>query len=375
MSASSGTGAGSPQACYQRDLDSGLITPDPAQAATVAVLQQMFEALAATPEAREPGLFGRLTGRRSPRWEPVRGLYLWGRVGRGKTYLVDTFFDCLPQAGKKRIHFHSFMRQTHDALKGLADTVSPLNTIAADWAQEYRVIGLDEFHVGDITDAMLLANLIEALLADGVTLIATSNERPDELYAGGLQRERFLPAIALIESELEVMELWGEEDFRLRTLEQAPVYYIGVPGSQDAALDARFAAMAPGTTAGADAIRIEGRDIATRRRTDGVVWFDFEALCGGPRASADYIELARLHHTIVVGDIPVFGRDDNDAARRFINFIDEAYDRNVNLIVSAAAEPEALYAGGRLDKPFLRTASRLREMRSHEYLALPHGSD
>lgn len=370
-----GANAASPLARYEADLAAGAIEADAAQAAAVRHLERVFAELATAPPVKEPGLFDRLRGRQAPTWTAVRGLYLWGRVGRGKTYLVDTFYDCLPGAHKMRIHFHTFMRRTHQALRARGEQRDPLRLIARDWAARHRVLCLDEFHVGDITDAMLLANLLDAFFAEGVTLIATSNEAPDELYAGGLQRERFLPAIALIETHLEVFELAGDNDYRLRALEQAPVYYLCEAGGGDDDLARCFSAVAPSTGTLAAELIVEGRPIATRRLSEGVVWFTFEELCGGPRASVDYIEIARCHHTILLGDVPRLGRDDSDAARRFINLVDELYDRNVNLIVSAAAEPEALYDGTRLAKPFLRTASRLREMRSHEYLARPHISD
>lgn len=367
--------ASSPLARYEADLAAQRIRPDAAQAEAVAALERVFAALAATPVRRTPGLLDRLRGRRPAPWQPVRGLYLWGRVGRGKTYLVDTFYDCLPQSDKLRIHFHTFMRRAHQALRALREQRDPLEVIAKRWAAEFRVLCLDEFHVGDITDAMLLAHLLEALFDEGVTVIATSNEAPTELYAGGLQRERFVPAIALIERHLEVVELRGELDYRLRALEQAPVYYLGARGAAHSALERCFAALAPLARDGARSLVIEGRAIPAVRLADGIAWFDFEVLCGGPRATADYIEIARCHHTVILSDVPLLGRDDNDAARRFINLIDEFYDRHVNLIVSAAAEPEAIYTGERLAKPFLRTVSRLREMRSHDYLGRPHVSD
>ena len=365
----------SPRARYEADLAAQRIRPDAAQAEAVAALERVFVALAASPARRTAGLFDRILGRRPAPWLPVRGLYLWGRVGRGKTYIVDTFYDCLPQSNKLRIHFHTFMRRTHHALRELREQDDPLEVIAKQWAQELRVLCLDEFHVGDITDAMLLARLLEALFDEGVTVIATSNEAPAELYAGGLQRDRFLPAIALIEQHLEVVELAGELDYRLRALEQAPVYYLGARGEAHSALDRCFAAVAPSTRERAEALVIEGRAIPALRLAEGIAWFDFEVLCGGARATADYIEIARCHHTVILSDVPRLGSDDNDAARRFINLIDEFYDRNVNLIVSAAAEPEAIYSGERLARPFLRTVSRLREMRSHDYLARPHISD
>ena len=365
----------SPQSRYLTDLDTGVITPDSAQEGAVACIDRMFQALTASHMRTRSGLVDRVLNRQVKQWEPVRGVYLWGSVGRGKTYLVDTFFDCLEFAEKKRIHFHSFMRHTHDALKGLKQEADPLKLIAAQWAEEQRVLCLDEFHVGDITDAMLLATLLEALFEQGVTLVATSNEQPDDLYTGGLQRERFLPAIELIKQHLEVFELAGELDYRLRALEQAPVYYRCAAGQVNEQLDQSFVAIAPELGVAGAHLEVEGRAIPTVRLADGIAWFTFEVLCGGPRSTIDYIEIARCHHTVILSDVPRLGPDDGDGARRFINLVDEVYDRHVNLIVSAAAEPEDLYHGSRLAKPFLRTVSRLREMRSHDYLAQPHISD
>ena len=367
--------ASTPLERYQADINAGRITHDAAQAAAVAHAERIFQDLMhAPPDLGGSGLMDRLLGRRRPLWESVRGLYLWGRVGRGKTYIVDTFFDCLPFSAKRRVHFHTFMRHTHAELRQLKQEADPLKRVAARWAAEQRVLCLDEFHVGDITDAMLLAKLLEALLEQGVTLIATSNEAPNELYAGGLQRERFLPAIAMLEQSLEVFELTGDTDYRLRALEQAPVFYCCAPGACETDLERSFRTLTSGVVAASGPLEIEGRPIPTVRHADGVAWFSFEALCGGPRSAIDYIEIARCNHTVVLADVPRLGADDNDAARRLITLIDELYDRNVNLIMSAAAEPEALYQGGKLAKPFLRTASRLREMRSHDYLARPHMS-
>ena len=363
--------ARTPLARYQADLDAGHITYDAAQAAAVAHLDRIFQELANSDEGGS-SLLDKLLGRRKALWTGVRGLYLWGRVGRGKTYIVDTFFDCLPFSAKRRIHFHNFMRQTHAELRQLKQQADPLKQVAAAWAAKQRVLCLDEFHVGDITDAMLLANFLEALLGHGVTLIATSNEAPDELYSGGLQRERFLPAIAMLKGALEIFEVAGATDYRLRALAQAPVFYCGERGACEAELARSFATMTSGLAIHSGPLEIEGRGIVTVRHADGVAWFSFEALCGGPRSAIDYIEIARCHHTVIVGDVPKLGPEDNDAARRLITLVDELYDRNVNLIMSAAAEPEDLYHGGKLAKPFLRTASRLREMRSHDYLARPH---
>lgn len=375
MPATSSASAASPRARYDADLASGRIVADPAQAAALVALERLHGELLTRAEPPRRALLDRLRGVATPRWQRTRGLYLWGPVGRGKTYLVDTFFASLPFVEKTRIHFHNFMRRTHEALKGQRQQADPLRRVAADWARELRVLCLDEFHVGDITDAMLLANLLAALFEEGVTLLATSNEAPAMLYRGGLQRERFLPAIALLERELEVLELAGAQDYRLRALEQAPVYYVGPARARDDELAAAFARVAGGAGERDTALLVEGRPIATRERADGVAWFDFAALCASARSTIDYIEIARCHHTLLIGDVPVFGGEDNDPARRFINLIDELYDRNVNLVLAAAAEPEALYQGTRLAQAFQRTASRLREMRSHAYLARPHVSD
>lgn len=365
----------SPLDRYEADLAAGEIVADDAQRAAVEAIERVYRDLLASHGESGGGLLGRVLGRRVPRWTPVRGLYLWGSVGRGKTYIVDAFFDALPFAEKRRIHFHSFMRRTHDALKTLERESDPLVTVAGSWAREHRVLCLDEFHVGDITDAMLLANLLEALFADGVAVVCTSNEAPDDLYRGGLQRERFLPAIDLLKQHLDVLELSGTLDYRLRALERAPVYYVGPPGAHDDALGKAFRAIAPEAGSAGAEVDIEGRRIPTVRLADGVAWFTFDVLCRGARSTVDYIEIARVHHTVVLSDVPRLGGDDADAARRFINFVDEAYDRNVNLVLSAAAEPESIYTGQRLAQPFRRTASRLHEMRSHDYLARPHISD
>lgn len=364
-----------PATRYRDDLASGEIGADPAQAVAVRSLQRIYDELLASPAPQRDSWLMRLLGRDRPRWQPVPGIYLWGQVGRGKTYLVDTFYECLPFPHKTRVHFHHFMRRIHAALNARDNEADPLQQIAAEWATEYRVLCLDEFHVADITDAMLLGTLLEALFGAGVTLIATSNEAPPDLYSGGLQRERFLPAIALLEQHLEVMELAGEQDYRLRALEQAPVYYCVPAGEHQAELEQRFRAIAPERGQRGVDLVVEGRPIPTVRLADGIAWFTFGTLCGGARSTGDYIEIARLCHTVVLADVPRLGPDDSDAARRFINLVDELYDRNVNLIITAAAEPEALYHGTRLAQPFRRTVSRLREMRSHDYLARPHSSD
>jgi len=375
MSAVGSTKYLTPRERYRTDLESGLILQDDAQHRAVARVEQLFDELMESHGRARGGFFDRVLRRGVAEWRAVRGLYLWGEVGRGKTYIVDAFFESLAFTEKKRLHFHSFMRRTHDALRGFVNEVEPLERVAAIWAKEHRVLCLDEFHVGDITDAMLLAALLEALFNCGVTLVVTSNEKPDDLYLGGLQRQRFVPAIQSLKHNLEVFELTGEVDYRLRALERASVYYRCARGEADELLEKSFVTLARGPGAVGVNLKIEGRGIPTVRLADGVAWFTFGDLCDGPRSTIDYIEIARCHHTVILSDVPVLGRDDSDSVRRFINLVDEFYDRNVNLVISAVAEPNKLYLGGRLLKPFERTVSRLSEMRSHTYLARPHLSD
>jgi cell division protein ZapE len=369
-------GAGlSPQARYLNDVAASILTPDAAQAHAIDQVERLYQDLVASEVSHPTSFLGKILNVRNRRAVPVRGLYLWGRVGRGKTYIVDTFFDCLATDQKLRIHFHSFIRKIHSELKRLSNESDPLAVIGRRWAKEIRLLCLDEFHVGDITDAMILGNLLRALFDNGVTLVATSNEAPKDLYREGLQRDRFLPAIALLENHLEVVELAGDLDYRLRALEQAEVYYTPHTQAVEETLTTRFIDIAPEPGIIGAWIEIDGRTIETRRHADGVVWFDFDTLCGGPRATGDYIEIALCHHTIILSNVPVMDNDTSDAARRFINLIDELYDRNINLLVSAAAHAEGLYTGRRLVQSFKRTVSRLREMQSHDYLARPHLCD
>jgi cell division protein ZapE len=365
----------SPRQRYDRDLAAELLLPDRAQSLAIDQIESVFQEIVRTSVIKPQGLLRKIFDVKSEIVTPVRGLYLWGSVGRGKTYIVDAFFDCLTTEQKLRIHFHSFMRKVHSELRQLSHESDPLALIAKRWASQFRVLCLDEFHVGDITDAMILGNILRALFDNGVSLITTSNEAPGNLYRDGLQRERFLPAIALLEQHLEIFELTGDLDYRLRALEQAGVYYTPHDEFVDASLKQCFAHIAPSLGIEGGSIEIDGREIPTLRHADGVVWFDFATLCGGARSTGDYIEISLCHHTIVLSDIPVMDKDSSDAARRFINLIDELYDRNVKLILSAAKPAEDLYTGTRLVQPYKRTASRLREMQSHDYLARPHLCD
>jgi len=335
----------------------------------VQALQRLYDDVL-TARARRPSLAARLLGRR--RRDPVTGLYLWGGVGRGKTYLVDTFFEALPFEEKRRLHFHRFMQLAHRDLNELRDRRDPLEIVADRFAARAQVLCFDEFFVSDIADAMVLGGLLQALFERGVTLVATSNIPPERLYHDGLQRERFLPAIAALERHTQILNVDSGIDYRLRYLERAETYHVSHNGQAQRPLDEAFRQVTSGVAHTNTEIEIEGRPIPVRRLTDGVAWFDFDALCDGPRGHADYIELARQFHTVLIGGVPVFSREHDDQARRFIALVDEFYDRQVTLILTAAAAPEALYRGRRLAFAFERTVSRLQEMQSREYLARPH---
>ena len=342
---------------------------DPAQQDALAALDRVHTTLLAAPPARS--LMQRLFARDEPT-QATRGLYLWGGVGRGKTFLIDLFFAGLPIAEKRRTHFHRFMREVHERLRVHAGERDPLAAIAREWRRSLRVLVLDEFFVSDIGDAMLLARLLDRLFAEGVVLVTSSNAAPSTLYKDGLQRARFLPAIALLERHCEVVELRSETDYRLRALTRSPVYRAPLDAGSDAWLRTRWDELGCDVAHLDAGIVIDGRRIPVRARCKGLCWFDFAALCEGPRGNADYIEIAREFHTVLVGGIPRMGGDRDDAARRFVHLVDELYDNHVNLVCTADAGPMDLYAGERLVAAFERTASRLVEMQSTEYLAIEH---
>ena len=360
---------------YQNDLRAGDFCRDPAQLAAVQCTQRLYDELVAE---HIPGanwlrrLARRVTGGKQP---AIKGLYLWGGVGRGKTYIVDAFFLCLPLEKKMRMHFHRFMQKVHNELKSLDNVQNPLQAVADGFRKQTDVICFDEFHVSDITDAMLLHGLLGALFERGVVLVATSNEHPDQLYRDGLQRERFLPAIELIKAHTDIINMDGGVDYRLRYLDRAEIYHCPLDERAPAMLLTNFDHIAPDRGVSNRTIEIEGRKIETVRHADGVVWFDFQAICDGPRGAADYIEIARQYQTVLIADVPRMHEDSNDQAKRFITLVDEFYDRNVKLILTAAAAPGELYTGQRLATAFTRTVSRLIEMQSHEYLARQHLSD
>jgi cell division protein ZapE len=312
------------------------------------------------------------------RWLPlreraaVRGLYLWGAVGRGKTFLADLLVESLPPSLVLRLHFHRCMGRVQAQLKTLQGRTDPLREVAAAFAAEAKLLCLDEFFVNDIGDAMILAGLLEHLFAQGVTLVTTSNIEPAGLYRDGLQRARFLPAIDLLEAHCEVRELVSPQDYRLRALTRAGVYFTPAGEHGEHELAACFARIAPGAHRVDTAIHINDRDIPIRRRGDGTVWFEFAALCEGPRAVADYIDLAQRFNTVLISNVPQFTPQTEDAARRFVNLVDEFYDRGVKLVLSAATPVTELYDGERLRAEFARTQSRLIEMQSAQYLAAAH---
>ncbi len=359
-----------PFARYQRDLAEGGFQPDAAQAAAVEQLQRLYDELVITGRGRWSLSSGSLF--RRPR--AVEGLYIWGGVGRGKTWLMDNFCESLPFDDKLRLHFHRFMRRVHTELRQLQGQKNPLETVAARLRRETRVLCFDEFFVTDITDAMLLGGLMQALFARGVTLVATSNIEPDGLYRDGLQRQRFLPAIELIKRHTRVLHLDSPCDYRLRALERAELYIAPAGAGAEPALRQAFHSLVPaaGEIRAEVALEVEGRPIRARHVGEDVAWFDFAELCLGPRSQNDYIELAREFHTLIVSDVPALGPHNDDGARRFISLVDELYDRRVKLILSADRPLESLYTGQRLEFEFQRTLSRLLEMQSRDYLARPH---
>ena len=352
-------------------LGRGLVA-DPGQRAVIARLAALADELASQPPpTRLRRALARVLPRRFALRAP-RGIYLWGSVGRGKTWLLDLFLAQLPQESRQRSHFHHFMRDVHRDLAAQGHGERPLEQVASGIARRARVLCLDELYVADIGDAMILHGLFAALLREGVVLAISSNWPPGRLYSGSLQRERFLPAIALLESRLDVVELAGGTDYRLRHLAQADTYVLEHEPGAGARLAALFETLAEGSQTEGGTMVVEGRPIPLLRAASGMAWFDFAALCEGPRSQIDYIEIARELHTVFVSGVPEFDALRDDAARRFIALVDEFYDRGVKLVVGAAALPSELYHGERLKAGFLRTASRLVEMRSRDYLAREH---
>ncbi len=354
---------------YEKSLKREGHVADAAQLDVIARLEDLERRLTATRPAGR-GLRALLRRNRQP--GAVRGLYLWGGVGRGKTFLMDLFFENLGIEEKKRIHFHRMMHDVHDRLAALGEVEDPLERVAADIARDTRVLCFDEFFVSDIGDAMILGRLLDGLFRCGVTLVATSNSPPADLYRDGLQRQRFLPAIRLLEKHTDVVNMDGGIDYRLRLLQKAGTYLA--PDDDEAAerLAYFFDESASAEIADDVDLDINGRDVRAFRCAKGIAWFRFEDLCDGPRSQNDYIEIARWYPSVIVSGVPQFDSLREDQARRFVALVDEFYDRRVKLILSAAVDVNELYGGSRLSFEFERTVSRLIEMQTVEYLALPH---
>ena len=362
----------SPQQMYTQALESGQLLQDQDQALAVKLLQSLYEALVLKKE-KATGLLPKLL-RSTVHKRRIKGIYFWGSVGRGKTCLMDMFFQSVPGDRKKRIHFHRFMRMVHDRLKDLPGQKNPLEIIGKELADQIDLLCFDEFFVTEIGDAMLLSGLLQSLFDAGVVLVATSNVPPHRLYENGLQREPFLPAIALIESNTQVVNLDGSKDYRLRNLQQAELFFSPLDDRAELSLNECFDRLAGQQLRKVNCeISVLGRRIKCRVRTEDIVWFEFSEICEGPRSTNDYIEIAREFHTVLVSGVPAFLTVKNDnAARRFIALVDEFYDHNVKLVLSAEASIDGLYQGKELAFPFQRTVSRLLEMQSQNYLSSEH---
>jgi|TARA_B110000908_G_C10255409_1_gene455076 cell division protein ZapE len=365
----------SPLQQYNLDLKREDFYYDAAQENAVKQLQRLYEDLENKPVAVSG--FKKVLNRwkkvyAKPEVKSIKGLYFWGGVGRGKTYLVDTFFDCLPFENKSRVHFHRFMHRVHQELKNLTGQSDPLKIIAKRFAQESCIICFDEFFVSDITDAMILGTLFEELFAHNVILVATSNIIPNELYRNGLQRERFLPAIKLINEHTVIINVDSGVDYRLRMLEQAEIYHYPLDAKADENLKEYFNCLSTEQGDKNSEIEINNRQLPTVEVSDGVVHFNFSVLCETARSQSDYMEVSRLYHTVLLSNVTQMGSETDDSTRRFIALVDEFYERNVKLIISAEVPLEELYSGGRLTFEFKRCLSRLQEMQSHDYLASKH---
>jgi cell division protein ZapE len=352
------------RALYLQTLAERGYTADPAQLRAIDSLERC-ENEWADYKARRSNALTKLVVR-----PPIpRGVYMHGGVGRGKSFLMDCFFNAVPLQRKTRLHFHEFMREVHRELAELHGTVNPLQELGKRMARRYRLICFDEFHVADVTDAMILHRLLDALFENRVSIVTTSNFKPDDLYPNGLHRDRILPAIELLKAKLEVVNVDNGMDYRQITLTQVGLYQTPLDEAAEALMTDAFERVAEARDE-PPLLHIEHRELHARRRAGGVVWFDFKELCGGPRSQNDYLELASQFHTVLLSGVPVMAPRNASEARRFTWLVDVLYDRRVKLIMSAEVEPELLYTEGPLAHEFPRTVSRLREMQSAEFLAL-----
>ncbi|MGH8109837.1 MAG: cell division protein ZapE [Arenimonas sp.] len=357
-----------PSQLYEQGLARGDWQRDHAQASALQSLDRIHLALL---EQTSQSLFEKI-GAAFRDATPVQGLYLWGGVGRGKTFLTDLLYESLPTRNKTRWHFHRFMQDIHARLRVMSNTEDTLSVVAKDLAKNTRLLILDEFFVSDIGDAMILGRLLDQLFARGVCLVTTSNIPPQELYRDGLQRSSFLPAIALLQKNCEILKLESAQDYRLRQLAHAATYLTPCDDAAALGLAEHYRRLSQHHVSDSEPLLINDRKIKVNTSSEGIAWFEFSELCEGPRAVSDYIEIARDFHTVLISNVPKFGSHNEDPARRFVHLIDEFYDRHVNLILSAEADPISLYRGEKLEREFERTSSRLIEMQSMDYLALEH---
>ncbi|MFH4679523.1 cell division protein ZapE [Vibrio diabolicus] len=359
---------------YQKDIAEHGFQRDEAQYQAVVALDKLYHAIVEFQSAPVPQLskWQKLMGKKIDMPEPPKGLYFWGGVGRGKTYLMDAFFDALPTQRKMRVHFHRFMYRVHDELKLLGDVENPLAKVADKFKEEADVVCFDEFFVSDITDAMILATLLQEMFKRQMILVATSNIEPQNLYRNGLQRARFLPAIDMILSRCDVLNVDSGVDYRLRTLEQAEIYHYPLDEQANINLNKYYQQLTGERQIVAHQIEVNHRQLEVIEASDGVLHASFAQLCQTARSQNDYIELSRIYHTVLLADVQQMNRKIDDAARRFIALVDEFYERNVKLIISAEVPMEDLYTEGQLEFEFKRCLSRLTEMQSHEYLAREH---
>ena len=354
---------------------------DSEQLRVLEELQRLFEELEDYRLYRA-GKINRLVTNLGAGRKPPRGIYIWGGVGRGKSLMMDAFFKASRHRRKRRVHFHEFMREIHERMRALPGQADPLDVISTDIARELRLLAFDEFHVSDIADAMILARLLELLIAKGVVLVMTSNYSPDDLYPGGLQRARFLPAIEVLKRDLDVLHLAGSVDHRRRLLAGLSVYYTPINEHADAHLAKFFEAMTKATYAENGVLDVGGRPVAFRRRAKGVIWFDFAELFDRPRSQLDYLEIASAYHTVLISGVRRMQPGQIDVLRRFTWAVDIFYDQRVKLVLSAEAPAEDLVvrpenpvgAEAMVHKEFARTASRLREMQSKDYFGRKHAS-
>jgi cell division protein ZapE len=354
------------RAAYEAELQQRGYTTDPAQQHAIDALERCAVDWTNYKQKRSNALKKMFVKPEIP-----RGVYMFGGVGRGKSFLMDCFFNAVPIRRKTRLHFHEFMREVHRELRELQGTVNPLDELGARIAKRYKLICFDEFHVADVTDAMILHRLLDALFKAGVGFVTTSNFHPDGLYPNGLHRDRILPAIELLKQKLEVLNVDNGTDYRQRTLTHIELYHCPLGEQADAALEKAFSELAEAHDEN-PVMQIESREIRAVRRAGGVIWFDFRTLCGGPRSQNDYLEIATQFHTLLLSNVPQMAVRQASEARRFTWLIDVLYDRRVKLVMSAAVQPDQLYLEGPMSHEFPRTVSRLGEMQSAEYLALEH---